>query len=99
MFLQYQIIKERIYYGERNDLLINEIDYYRNVIKKNNDNNNEIYWCNLFHSTKYIEMENNLYNKIKENLRNFMNIYRKYYFNHNKSCNQLDIIKKLMNIE
>lgn len=59
-----------------NNLLVEEIDYYRMLLK--NDNQiKEIYWCNLFHSVKFLDKNITLLNKINIELKIIISLYRK----------------------
>jgi len=73
-------------------LLINEIDYYRNILKKNTKIV-EVYWCNLYHSIKLLKNENNVINDIKKNIEINNYLYRK---NNYFDTEQLIILKKMM---
>ena len=82
---------------EYRQILIKELDYNKKNIKKTN--NNEIYWCNLYHLTKNVEIDNKLYIEIKRNLKIFIEIYRSTNFNNKLINNNLLIIKNIMNIK
>lgn len=81
---------------EGRQILLKELDCNKKCIKQKI--NNEIYWCNLYHLTKNIKIDNELYIKIKNNLNIFIETYRKTNFNNKKVKNNLILIKNLMNI-
>jgi hypothetical protein len=59
-----------------NLLLIDEIDYYRYILKKNTKIV-EVYWCNLYHSVKLLEKKHNILINIKKHLKINIDFYRK----------------------
>lgn len=82
---------------EDRKLLIKELDYNKKYIKLKL--NNEIYWCNLYHLTKNIQIDNELYIEIKNNLNKFIENYRKTNFNNENVKKILLKIKNQMNIK
>ena len=56
--------------------MIDEIDYYRYILKKNTKIV-EVYWCNLYHSVKLLEKKHNILINIKKHLKINIDFYRK----------------------
>ena len=80
-------------------LLIREMDYYRNIIKKN-EAINEIYWCNLYHSTKILKkfnIKNNNTRDIIYNFDKFIESYRKTNMS-KKTQFEIYVLEKMMKI-
>jgi hypothetical protein len=73
------------------------MNYYRNIIKKN-ESINEIYWCNLYHSTKILRKFNIKNNNIQDiiyNFEKFIEIYRKTNMSVETQF-EISVLKKLM---
>ena len=75
------------------------MDYYRNIIKKN-EAINEIYWCNLYHSTKILKkfnIKNNNTCDIIYNFDRFIESYRKTNMS-KKTQFEIYVLEKMMKI-
>jgi len=65
-----------IFRGTNN--ILNQMNYFRKLLK-NQDNfyKNEIYWCNLFHSSHNIKCYSKKFCFLKDELSKFIHLYRK----------------------
>lgn len=90
---------------DSNKNLIDELDHYRNLIKKNKEEK-EIYWCNMYHCIKCLYrntvFKNTFNTKIFKSiyffLKYFIINYRKYSYHHKNTKKNIKLLHFLLKL-
>ena len=78
--------------------ILNQMNYFRKLLKnKDTFEKNEIYWCNLYHSSYIIKCYNQKFCNFKNELKKFILLYRKNEIE--KRNDQLKQIAALIDIK